>query len=260
MGKAAARRAASETTAPATTAAETQAPADTGAADTGAAADTTASECAQENLNLVNDGTLTIGTGNPAFPPWFGGGETGNEFKFNDPANGKGYESAVAYAIAEQLGFTPDQVVWIADVPSTRRSPRAPKKYDFNIQQIGITQKRAKAVDFSDGYYDNVQAVVSVKGSTIDGATTARRPEGREAGRPGRHDELRLRRRRHPARPGAGRVYDDQAGAVQALENGQVDGIVTDLYTAYYLRDAEIENGIIVGPVPGRCGERSSSA
>ncbi len=243
---------ASDTTAPATTAAETQAPADTGATDTGAAADTTSSECSKENLTLVNDGTLTIGTGNPAYPPWFGGGETGNEFKFNDPATGKGYESAIAYAIAEQLGFTPEEVVWIPTSFNQSIAP-GPKKYDFNMQQIGISKKRAKAVDFSEGYYDNVQAMVSVKGSKVDGAKTLADLKDVKFGVPigtTSYDFVvdTIQPDQEPA------VFDDQAGAVQALQNGQVDAIVTDLYTAFYLRDVEVKNGIIAGQFPAGAG------
>lgn len=242
----------SSESAPTTTTAETQAPADTGAADTGAAADTAASECSKENLNLVKDGTLAIGTGNPAYSPWFGGGESGNEFKFNDPYSGKGFESAVGYAIAEQLGFTPEEVVWIPTSFNASIAP-GPKKYDFNMQQIAITEKRAKAVDFSEGYYDNVQAIVSIKGSKIDGATSIGDLQHAKFGVPigtTSYDFVvdTIQPEQEPA------VFDDQAGAVQALENGQVDGIVTDLYTGYYLRDAVLENGIIAGQFPAGAG------
>jgi len=240
-----------ETAAPATSAApETQAPAETGAADTGAAAETTPSECAKENLQLVTPGTLTIGTGNPAYPPWFEGGETGNEWKLNDPANGKGYESAVAYAIAEQLGFTPAEVKWVATSFNQSIAP-GPKDWDFNIQQIGITKKRAKSVQFSDGYFDNVQALVSVKGSPVEGATTIADLKDAKLGVPiGTTSYDFVVNEIQPSQEPA--VYDDQNGAVQALKNGQIDGIVVDLYSAFYMRDVQLADakGIIVGQFP----------
>ncbi len=232
-----------ETQAPAQT--ETEAPADTGAAETGAA-ETVVSECAPENLNVVNPGQLTVATGNPAYPPWFGGGEGDNEFKFNDPYSGEGFESAVVYAVAENLGFTPEQVVWIPTTFNQSIAP-GPKKYDFNIQQIGITTKRAKAVLFTDGYYDNVQALVSVKGSKVDGATTFADLEGAKLGVPigtTSYDYVVDNLGLEPV------VFDDQAGAVQALKNGQVDGIVTDLYTGFIVRDVELTDGVIVGQFP----------
>jgi polar amino acid transport system substrate-binding protein len=210
-------------------------------------------ECAVENLALKEPGVLTIGTGNPAYDPWFAGGETGNEWKFNDPANGEGYESAVAYAVAEELGFTPEQVSWIPTQFNQSIAP-GPKKWDLNMQQIGITPKRAKRVDFSIGYFDNVQAIVSVEGSSIEGATTLAELKDATFGVPGGTTSYDfvvdvIQPTEEP------RVYDDQAGAVQALNNGQVDGIVTDLYTAFYLRAAELDNGIIVGQFPAAEGQ-----
>jgi polar amino acid transport system substrate-binding protein len=202
--------------------------------------------CAVESLVLKTPGQLTIGTGNPAFPPWFEGGSETDDWDFNDPNNGQGYEGAFSYAVAAQLGFTPDQVVWIASTFNQSIAP-GPKKWDFNLQQISITKKRAKRVDFSVGYFDNVQALLSVEGSAIDGATTFADLADAKLGVPVGTtsfdyvvDVLGL----EPA------VYDDQAGAIQALKNGQVDGIVTDLYTAFYLRDVEVDKGVIVGQFP----------
>ena len=110
--------------------------------------------CAVESLNLQTPGSLTIGTDSPAFPPWF---------EDDDPTNGKGFESAVAYAVAEQMGFTEDQVQWV-QVPFNKSYAPGPKDFDFDINQISITPKRAEAVDFSEGYYDVAQAVVALEG------------------------------------------------------------------------------------------------
>lgn len=205
-------------------------------------------ECAAENLQLKTGGQLTIGTGNPAFPPWFEGGSETDDWEFNDPNNGQGYEGAFAYAVADRLGFAADQVVWLPSTFNQSIAP-GPKKWDFNLQQISISKKRAKRVDFSTGYFDNVQALVSVKGSAIDGATSFAELADAKFGVPVGTTSFDyvvevIQPNQEPA------VYDDQAAAIQALKNGQVDGIVTDLYTAFYVRDVELDKGVIVGQFP----------
>src|SRR5688500_8777757 len=105
-------------------------------------------DCSVANLPLYQEGRLTIATDKPAFPPWF---------ENNDPTNGKGFESAVAYAVAEEMGFTRDQVEWVVE-PFNKSYAPGPKAYDFDINQISITPKREEAVDFSEGYYDVNQA------------------------------------------------------------------------------------------------------
>src|SRR5436305_2308493 len=114
----------------------------------------------------VTDGQLTIGTDNPAFPPWFGGGSKTSKWKINDPSTGKGYESAVAYAIAKRLGFAKSQVKWTF-VPFNKSFAPGPKSFDFDINQISITPARAKVVSFSTSYYDVNQAIVVNKGTKI---------------------------------------------------------------------------------------------
>src|SRR4051812_22103950 len=114
----------------------------------------------------VTDGQLTIGTDNPAFPPWFGGGSKTSKWKINDPSTGKGYESAVAYAIAKRLGYSKSQVKW-AYVPFNKSFAPGSKPFDFDINQISITPARAKVVSFSTSYYDVNQAVVVNKGTKI---------------------------------------------------------------------------------------------
>jgi polar amino acid transport system substrate-binding protein len=203
--------------------------------------------CAVESLPLKTPGQLTVATGNPAYPPWFEGGTETDEWEINDPYNGQGYEGAFVYALAERMGFTPDQVVWRATSFNQSIAP-GPKKYDFNIQQISITKKRAKAVEFSEGYFDNVQALVSIEGSKVEGATSVADLEGAKLGVPVGTTSYEYVIENIAGAEAA--VYDDQAGAVQALKNGQVDGIVTDLYTGFYLRDVEIDKGIIVGQFP----------
>jgi polar amino acid transport system substrate-binding protein len=137
------------------------APSDTAATE-GSASASPADTCAPDQLNLKNPGQLTVGTDSPAYEPWF---------VDNDPTNGKGYESAVAYAVAEQLGFTSDQVGWVT-VPFNTSYKPGDKNFDFDINQISITPQRAEVVDFSDGYYSAAQAVIALKGSDIAGASS----------------------------------------------------------------------------------------
>src|SRR6476661_7369521 len=118
--------------------------------------------CAKADLPLLKSGTLTVGTSSPAYPPWFSN---------NDPTNGKGYESAVAYAVADQLGFSRDEVTWVK-VPFNSSYKPGAKNFDFDINQISITPARAKVVDFSDGYYAAAQAVIALKGSKASEATS----------------------------------------------------------------------------------------
>ena len=121
-----------------------------------------AEDCTPDQLETVAADTLTIATDDPAFPPYF---------EDNDPTNGEGFESAVAYAVAEELGFTEDQVEWVVE-PFNRSYAPGPKDYDFDINQISITAKRAEAVDFSSPYYEAKQAVVALKDSPIADATS----------------------------------------------------------------------------------------
>ncbi|MBX6389238.1 MAG: amino acid ABC transporter substrate-binding protein [Frankia sp.] len=187
-------------------------------------------------LNLVEPGVLTIATDSPAYEPWFAD---------NDPTNGKGFESAVAYAIAEELGFTPDQVKWVT-VPFNSSYAPGEKNFDFDINQISITDERRQAVDFSDGYYDVAQAVVALESSPIAGATTlAELKDARLGAQVGTTSLDAINEYVQPNTPAA--VFNDTNDAKSALENGQIDGIVVDLPTAFYLTAAEIEGSVIVG-------------
>src|ERR671936_830114 len=113
--------------------------------------------CAKSSLTLVHSGQLTVGTDNPAYPPWFGGAEK-KPWKVSDPRSGEGFESAVAYAVAKQLGFSRNEVEW-KHVPFANSYAPGPKSFDFDINQISYKPARAKAVDFSNSYYDVNQSV-----------------------------------------------------------------------------------------------------
>ncbi len=206
--------------------------------------------CAKSSLDLVADGVLTFGADNPAFQPWFGGDEKTKPWKFSDPYSGKGYESAVAYAVARQLGFTKNQVKWTV-TPFNNSYRPGKKSFDAYITQVSYTPARAKAVDFSNAYYFVNQAVVGRKGTGIAGAKSisALRPYklGVQVGTTS-YDYI-VKYIKPSSKP---LVYDTNDAAVQALKNGQIDGIVVDLPTAFFVTAVQVEDGTIVGKLPTR--------
>ena len=215
------------------------------------ASDTTATaaaaSCEKGSLNLVHSGELTVGTDNPAFPPWFGGSEKA-PWKVSDPYSGQGYESAVAYAVANKLGFAKREVKWIV-VPFNTSFAPGPKKFDFDINQISFKPARAGAVDFSDSYYNVHQALVVVKGTPIASATSiaALKPYkfGAQLGTTS-YDYIvnNIKPSKKPA------VFDTNDAAVAALKNKQIDGLVVDLPTAFYISAVQVPNGKILGQFP----------
>ncbi len=197
----------------------------------------TAAQCAQGHT--MSSGKLTIGTDSPAYDPWF---------RHNDPTNGQGYESAVAYAVAKQLGFAPSAVTW-TKVPFNSSYAPGPKHFDFDINQISITPARAKVVDFSDGYYSAAQAIIAVKGSPAASATSlADLKQYKIGAQTGTTSLTAIRDQIQPSSDAV--VFKNTNDAKTALANGQVDAIVADLPTAFYLVAAEIDHGTIVGQFP----------
>ncbi|WNI19253.1 ABC transporter substrate-binding protein [Actinacidiphila sp. ITFR-21] len=212
--------------------APSSAPPATGAASTAA----TAAACAPGSLPTRSPGKLTVGTDNPAYDPWFSD---------NTPSNGKGYESAVAYAVAKQLGFAQDQVVW-RKVPFNSAFAPGAKDFDFDVNQVSISADRAKAVDFSPGYYDVRQAVIAAKGSKIFGAHSLADLKDAKLGAQVGTTSLDVIK--NVVRPGKQpAVFQRNDLAVAALKNGQVDGIVVDLPTAFYITGAEVTDAKVVG-------------
>jgi polar amino acid transport system substrate-binding protein len=200
-------------------------------------------ECAQENLTTITPGALTIGTDSPAYPPYFSD---------DDPSNGEGFESAVAYAIADQLGFAPAEVAWEI-VPFSSSFAPGNKNFDFDINQISITAERAEVVDFSDGYFTVNQAVVALADSLIANATTVAELKSARLGAQLGTTSLALIE--EDIQPDADAfVYDDFAEARAALSRGQIDGIVVDFPTATFITSGEIENSKIVGQFPENMG------
>src|SRR5690348_10941371 len=213
-----------------------------------------ASSCTKGSLPLVNAGQLTVGTDNPAFPPWFGGKEK-SPWKVSDPRSGQGFESAVAYAVARKLGFAKNEVKWIV-VPFNTSFAPGPKKFDFDINEISYTPARAKVVDFSDSYYNVNQAVVGKRGTKIAQATSSADLQDFKLGAQlGTTSYQYIKEFIKPSKQPA--VFDTNDAAVAALKNGQIDGLVVDLPTAFYVTAVQVPNSKIVGQFPtGNAGER----
>jgi polar amino acid transport system substrate-binding protein len=212
-----------------------------------ASSTTTSSSCAKGDLNLVSSGALTIGTDNPAFPPWFGG-TPHKPWQVSDPRSGEGYESAVAYAVAKQLGFSKDGVVW-KHVPFNNSFAPGPKSFDFDINQISFSKARAKVVDFSDSYYDVNQSVVVNKGTPIASVTSAAALKPYELGAQlGTTSYQFINDTIKPSKKPS--VFPSNAGAVQALKNKQIDGLVVDLPTAFYVTAVQVPNAKVLGQFP----------
>jgi polar amino acid transport system substrate-binding protein len=217
--------------------------------DEGAAA-TSAPSCEKADLELVSAGKLTIGTDNPAFPPWFEGGTPeGSDWEINDPSTGEGFESAVAYAVAEKLGFTKEEVTWNV-VPFNNSFKPGEKNFDFDINQISVTAERDRAVDFSDSYYDVNQALVGLNGTPIaDAGSLAELKQYQLGAQVGTTSLAYIQENIQPDKEP--RVYDTSNDVVAAINAKQIDGIVVDLPTAFFLVGAEeVKNGKVVGQFP----------
>jgi polar amino acid transport system substrate-binding protein len=211
-----------------------------------------AAACAKSTLKTVSDGTLTVGTDNPAYPPWYAGGTKSSFWKINDPSNGKGFEPAVAYAVAGKLGFPHSQVKWVY-VPFNRSYAPGPKNFDFDINQISFTPARAKVVSFSSSYYDVNQALVVLKGKPISHVHSVAGLKPYKLGAQlGTTSYQFIHGTIKPSKSPA--VFPQNAAAVQALKNGQIDGLVVDLPTAFYVTAVQVPNSTILGQFPTKAG------
>lgn len=210
-------------------------------------ATTTASSCTPADLNTFKDGVLTIGTDSPAYPPYF---------EDDDPTNGKGFESALGYAIAGQLGFNDSEVEW-ATVPFNASYAPGPKNFDIDLNQISITPAREKAVTFSVPYYTANQAILVKKGSDLDGITSLDQLKDATIGvQIGTTSYDAVEEQIQPSSDP--KTFDNSNDVVTAFKQGQVDAIVVDLPTAFYLTGVELDGGIIVGQLPkpdGKSGD-----
>ena len=191
--------------------------------------------CDLENPPLFEEGTLTVATDSPAFPPWFEG----------DPENYSGFEGEVANEVAERMDLP---ITWVVE-PFNRSYAPGAKDFDFDINQITITPERERAVDFSEGYFDNAQGVLALEDSPVANATTLSDLQGANLGAQVGTTSLdfineTIQPEVEPS------IYDTTNDAKSALEAGRIDAFVTDLVTTVYLRDVEIEGTKVVGQGP----------
>ncbi|MEU9899218.1 ABC transporter substrate-binding protein [Streptomyces phaeochromogenes] len=202
-----------------------------------------AEACAKGELGTETSGKLTIATDEPAYEPWF---------KDDKPANGEGFESAVAYAVAKQLGYDKGDVVW-QSVPFNKAFAPGEKTFDFDINQVSISDERKKAVDFSSGYYDVRQAVIALKDSKAAKAKSIADLKGVKLG--AQVGTTSLNYINDVVKPtGQPAAYAKNDQAKSALKNGQVDAIVVDLPTAFYITAAEVTDARIVGQFENQGG------
>ena len=223
------------------------------AATTAASATTAATQdaCAAAVLKTVAGGKLTVGADNPAYPPYYQPTDpkpSGDPWELGDPENGQGLESAVAYAVADKLGFSKDQVTWLA-VPFNTAVTPGPKTFDMYLTQVSYSAERAKVVDLSDGYFDLNQAVVALEANPISQVTTVAGLKDFLLGTQGGTTSFtyivdNIQPTKQP------RSYDSMDGAVKGLQAKQIDAIVADLPTVFYMRDAQLTGGTIVGSLP----------
>ncbi|WP_327004052.1 ABC transporter substrate-binding protein [Dactylosporangium sp. NBC_01737] len=215
---------------------DTTTPAASGGASSAAA-------CVPASLKTVAAGKLTVATDEPVYEPWF---------KDNKPESGEGFEAAVAYAVAGKLGYSKDQVVWTRVTFNNAIAP-GKKTFDFDVNEFSITDERKQAVDFSAPYYDVTQTVIALKSSKIAGAKSVADLKGAKLG--AQVGTTSYRSITEVIKPSAQpQVYNNNDDAKKALQNGQIDGLVVDLPTAFYITGAEITDAQIVGQLPQPSG------
>jgi polar amino acid transport system substrate-binding protein len=224
----------------------------TSATASASASPSEAAACTPEKMQTKTAGTFTIGTDNPNFPPYFAelgaGAKAPDPWEGFDPYSGKGFESAVAYALAAQLGFSKDQVTWTPVTFNNAIAP-GPKAFDVYISQVSFTEERTHAVDLSEGYWFSNQALVTTSDSPLADATTIAEVAKYQLGVASNTTSLtyvvdKIKPSQEP------RIYDDNTGVKSAIEAGQVQGAVFDLATAFYIANVEMDDGVVVGQFP----------
>ena len=207
------------------------------------ASSTTEGASTESDCSTITEGTLTIGTGSPAFSPWV---------ENDAPESGEGFEAAVGMAIAAELGYEGESVVWVRTTFDEAIAP-GEKNFDFNMQQYSITPEREETISFSDPYYSSNQAIVALADSPAEGATTvADLADVKFGAQAGTTSLTFINEIIKPTNEAF--VYDDNAGAKAALEAGQIDAIVVDLPTGLYISAVEIEGTSVIGQFPGSAG------
>jgi polar amino acid transport system substrate-binding protein len=239
--------------------AATQAPA--ASADASAAPSAAASEapsaapssvalgCTPDTLATKTPGTLTIGADNPAYPPYYQPSDPNPDpWELGDPTNKTGFEGRVAWAIARNLGYVGDSVTWVV-TPFNNAIQPGPKDFDIYLTQVSYSDERAQAVDLSEGYYDVAQAVVAAKDSDLSKVTTVSGLKDFQFGaQVGTTSLNTINTVIAPSKEA--KVYDTNDAAVEALKNGQIDGLVVDLPTAFFVTAVQFPEGVIAGQFP----------
>ena len=213
-----------------------------------------ADACAKDALTTKTAGKLTIGTDNPAYPPYFQipSGTATAPWELGDPTNGEGFEGAFAYALADKLGFAKADVVWTV-VPFDNAFAPGDKAFDIDINQVSYKPERAQTADLSDGYYTLNQSIVALKSSGLASVTSIAAMKtfkfGAQAGTTSLDTINNV-----IAPTAAAMVYTTNDDAIAALKAKQIDGLVVDLPTAFYVTAAQVENSVIVGQFPAPTG------
>jgi polar amino acid transport system substrate-binding protein len=220
-----------------------------------------AAACAKADLAVVTPGTFTIGTDNPAYPPYFAEPSAGTTatkpWEIGDPTNGKGLESAVGYAIAEKLGFTKDEVAWVV-VPFANSFAPGPKTFDIDLNQVNWKQDRTQTADLSKGYYFGNQSLVVLKDSPLAKATTVTElKDGLFGAQVGTTSLDSITSVIAPTKKPL--IYDTNDLAIKALGNKTIDGVVVDLPTADFITNVQVENAVIAGQFEGGTPEYFSA-
>jgi polar amino acid transport system substrate-binding protein len=212
-----------------------------------------AAACTFDSLQTKTKGTLTIGADNPAYPPYYQPSDPKTDpWELGDPTNRQGFEGRVAWSIARNLGFVGDTVTWVV-APFNNAIGPGEKDFDIYLSQVSYSDERAQAVDLSDGYYDVAQAVVAAKDSKLSKVTTISGLKDFQFGaQVGTTSLTTITDVIAPSKEA--KVYDTNDLAVEALKNGQIDGLVVDLPTAFYVTAAQFDGGVIVGQFPPKEG------
>ena len=223
------------------------------AASVAPSATPSANPCAKDSLKLTVAGKLTIGTDNPAYPPYYDIPAAATKpWELGDPTDGKGFESAFAYALADKLGFAKTDVAWIVVPFETSYAPGT-KKFDIDVNQVSYAADRAAAVDMSDGYYTLNQSIVALKANKLASVTSIAAMKGFKFGAQIGTTSLDTITK-VIAPTAAAKVYTTNDDAIAGLKAKQIDGLVVDLPTAFYVTAAQVDNSAIVGQLPAPTG------
>ena len=242
---------ASPSAAPSSAAPSSAAPSASASASASVASSTSpsADACAKDSLATKTAGKLTIGTDNPAYPPYYLPREGGNTEPWDkdqgDPTTGKGFESAIAFAVADKLGFTPDEVTWIV-VPFANSFKPGPKEFDYFINQVANKPERAQTADLSESYYDGNQAVIVAQTSKfVSAKTIAELKDAKLGAQVGTTSLDAIENVIKPTNEAS--IYDTNDAALTALKAKQIDGIVVDLPTSFYMTEVQTKGNTIIG-------------